>query len=244
MGDVPSDRHRVLDRVESNFRGAVIGEIESVVVTRLSSVSGVVGRIARARALYSSIAGPIGMALDIIDMAAAGYQAMTTQRRIMSRVAAAHAYGYWCFKHTNPRRPVNPPNSFLVMHREQDANDADIGARIGREDYSSDSGFTSRDWNRHWRSAALDRLDTLESHLRMMARRGILQRKLRDTIGPVVHGETYEVMANQYRAIFLASKFGSPSVAASCYLLCSLQGVADIEKEATIRFYQRFPYEG
>lgn len=224
---------------------ALQGEIESVGLDIAQRQGGMLGGLARVRGLYTSIMGVYGHGTDLWDMGVAGYEAMTTPRRMTMRLAAAHAFGYWIFQERGAHNPVNPPNPFLVMHREQDQSDAAIGARIGRENYSTDGGLSAADWNIIWRRGALGKLRVLNENMDGLIRSGVAASELREKLrGARISEQSPSQIAAQYRTLIMAQRFRSPRVAAGGYFLGSLAGVNEIEQQSNLSLYRRFPYQG
>lgn len=244
MGSNQENIAQMREHVAGSARSAIESEIEALVLARMESAGGNLAQLARFRSFMGEALGIFGTVTDIIDMAVAGYEAMTTERRMLMRVSAAHGFGYWMFKHTNITSPLNPPNSFLLFHRESDASDQDVGRRIGNLDYSTDSGITAAKWNIAWRRGVLDCFGTLETRMRRMATTGQLQRALQSRLGSraVIYGQLHQDSVNQYRFLFLAPKLGSPAAAAGGFFLSSLQNVSPVEREANLSLYRQFPY--
>ena len=244
MGREPTAAERVQSHIVDEARTKFFDEIRSVVLTRMTNSGGRIAEIARFRSFVGEALGVFGTVSDIIDMAIAGYEAMTVERRMLMRVSAAHGFGYWMFQHQNVHNPRNPPNEFLVMHRENDDSDTRIGEEIGNANFSTDGGLTSYDWNIIWQEGVRSSQSTLERQMRSMMRNGSLQRALQErlTTSAGIHSQSYEQMANQYRFLILAPQLGSPAVAAGGFFLASLRGVNDLEKEMNLRLYRRFPY--
>lgn len=227
----------------SSARSAVQGEIETLVLERMEAAGGNLAELARFRSFVGEALGILGTVSDIVDMAVAGYEAMTTPTRMLCRVSAAHGFGYWVFQHLNISSPLNPPNSFLVMQRARDDSDRSIGRRIGNPNFSSDGGLTAADWNSNWRRGVRDSLRTVENTMANMIRTGRMQRALQEALpGADAHGQSHEAMASQYRVVVLAQRFGSPAAAAGGFFLSSLEKASGMERLPNLRLYRQFPY--
>lgn len=178
MGLPPSNIQQTREHAAGSVRSAIQGEIEALVLGRMESAGGRLAELARFRSFVGEVLGVYGTVTDIIDMAVAGYEAITIQRRMLMRVSAAHGFGYWIFKNPNIISPLNPPNSFLVLQRGLDQSDQSIGRRIGNSDFSTDGGLTANDWNSIWRMGVQETFRNLESGMRRMAQTGKLRRTL------------------------------------------------------------------
>ena len=189
--------------------------------------------------------GVVSWVSDIIEMAQAGFHSMTAPRQKVMRVSAAHGFGYWVFQHTSIHNPINPPNSFLVMHRKRDQFDRGIAQRTNNPNFSTDGGLTSADWNIIWRQGVQGSTGGVQSQLMELARRGRLQPVLEELLGPHanVRGQSNEAIVNQYRVLVMCPKFGSPSAAAGSFFLSSLADVtSELERDMGLRLYRQFPY--
>lgn len=244
MGSGQTDGARVRAQAVSAGTSALQSEIESVVLARAADVGGNIAQVARYRAFMTEALGIYGTVSDIVDMAVAGYEAMTGPRRMLMRVSAAHQFGYWSHQHLNLHNPINPPNAFLVMHRERDAADQAIGETDDNTNFSSDGGLTSVDWNIAWRSGVQGCNRNLTAKMNNMVRSGSLQRALQDRLGPNadIQRQSQAAMINQYCVLFMAPKFGSPAAAAGAFFLSSLQNATGLEKQMNLRLYRQFPY--
>ncbi len=244
MDPITENSRSFEDRSGSIIGSAIQGEIESVVLARMNSAGGNLAHLARFRSFFSEALGLYGTVTDIIDMAVAGYEAMTINSRMLMRVSAAHGFGYWIFQdRLRVTRPSNPPNSFLVMHRESDRRDQGIGSRTGNQDFSSDGGLTSADWNIIWQRGFRNSLQIMDNRARDMHRSGVMQRSLQNRMSRAqVFQQSYAAIASQYRSVILAPKFISPAAAAGGYFLSSLHNASGIERDMNLRLYRQFPY--
>lgn len=251
MGSSEANIAQAREQAAGSARSAVKSEIEALVLARMEAAGGNLAQVARFRSFMGEALGVFGTVTDIIDMAVAGYDAMTTPTRMMQRVSAAHGFGYWIFQHLGIPSPLNPPNSFLVMHRERDRSDQSVGRRIDNPDYSTDGGLTAADWNSNWRRGVQDSFRNLGTRMHNMVRTGQIQRALQERLSrnavhgqsyADVHGQSYEALSSQYRVLLLAPRFGSPAAAAGGFFLSSLRNAARMEKEANLRLYRQFPY--
>ncbi|MFK7819254.1 MAG: hypothetical protein AB8G99_11080 [Planctomycetaceae bacterium] len=239
-----TDRARVTATSREALQSAVVSEIESAALGRMEAAGGRVAQLARFRSILGEALGIYGTVKDLIDMAMEGYNALTTQRRMVMRVSSAHGFGYWAFQHANISNPLNPPNSFLILHRKRDEEDRQIGESVGNPNFSSDGGLSSADWNMIWRRGVRNVTGRMQSQLLRMASRGHLQQVLADRFGPAanVHRQSHETIANQYKAVVISPRLGSPTAAAFTFFVASLDGAADLEKDMNMRLYQQFPY--
>lgn len=244
MSETRTGRRQVQATASSAAQGAIQSEIESVILGRMEVAGGNLARLARFRSLMTEALGIIGHVNDIIDMAMAGFEAMTTPRRMLRRVAASHGFGYWAFQHTNISSPLNPPNSFLMMHRERDRRDRNIARAVNNPNFSSDGGLTSADWNIIWRRGVQSTITGMQNRMAQMATRGLLQPVLEQHLGPRVdiRRQSREAIVNQFRIVTMCPKLGSPSTAAGGFFLSSLKDATDLEKQMSLRLYRQFPY--
>ena len=244
MGLSPHNIARARSNAAGQIENAIKDEIEGLIMGRIEMTGGRLAQMARFRSFVGTVMGNLSRVTDILDMAFAGFHGMTTQRRNTTRVAAAHAYGYWVFQDRGLTNPINPPNSFLIMHRQQDRADAQIGQRTGNSSFSSDDGHSAYDWNSFWRSGVQGCLSDLEDRMYYIFRSGELQSILQNRFGDnaQVHIQTYDQCINQYRTVFLAPGFGSPTLAAGAFLMASLKGEREMEIADALRLYQQFPY--
>ncbi len=224
---------------------ALWAELEAVGLERMQQAGGVLAGLSRLRSLYGQAMGVYGTAKDLIEILDAMYEAMTTPRRMTMRVASAHAFAYWVFQERQVHNPMNPPNDFLVMHRNRDQEDAEIGQRTGNPDFSSDGGLTSYDWNIVWRQGVQQTLTKLDRRMAELHRTGEAERALREALpGAEVHGQDMGHIASQYRPVIMARRFGRPEAAAKSHFVLSLKSASEVEQRSNISLYARFPYRG
>ena len=245
MTEPESARNAVQTQARDAARGAFLSEVEALALGYAERRGGIAAGLARIRSGLSEVLGVLGTIDDIRQMAMAGFEAMTTERRITYRVAAAHGFGYWTFQHQNPPRPHNPPNALLVRARASDARDRRTARTIGNPNYSSDGGLTSADWNNIWRRGAINTINSTQDRLRSQVRRGVAERTLRERLGnqAQISGQSPQVIADQYRVVVICPQFANnPSFAAASFLGILLKGAPDLERDATLREYARFPY--
>lgn len=243
MGRSPTTQAQ--DRTRDICADQIWSEIEAIGLDRMQAAGGTLARLGRLRSLMSEALGIIGTVSDIIDMANAGYEAMTTPRRMIMRIAAAHGFGYWVFQESRVRNPRNPPNAFLIMHRDHDRADARIGQRIGNPDFSSDGGLTSYDWNIIWQTGVQQTIRQMDRKMQTLVRTGRAEQRLNEALpGAQIHAQHHGAIPAQYRAVIMSRKFGRAEAAAGAHFLASLKGINEIEQQANLSLYRRFPYRG
>lgn len=244
MSELPSRSRQVQAEARQAALAAISSEVESIVLDRMVTAGGNIAQFARFRSALGEVLGVIGTVEDIYEMALAGYQAMTIPRRMLIRVAAAHAFGYWTFQHTGIPNPLNPPNSFLVMHRQSDQSDRHIGEVTGNPHFSSDGGLTAADWNTIWRRGVQNTVSGMQTRMMRLALQGRLQTGLESRLGSnvAIRSQGDDATTNQYRVVMMCPSFGSPSAAAASFLHSSIKDAPALEREMNLRLYQRFPY--
>lgn len=228
------------------MRGAIFDEILDASFDRMADAGGTLALVSRAASSVASILSIYGEISNIYDMAVAGYRAFTIPRRSVERVAAAHAFGYWVFQNPGTHPPTEMPIGFQRAMYDSDAEDRDVGRRIGNPGYSSDGGLSAADWRNIWGSSARSTISGLESELQRKATRGQLDPGLRDAMDghAMVSGQSPSVIAQQYRLIVIGGGFQrNAELAARSFLLGSLkQEDSHHARSAIMRLYARYPY--
>ncbi|MDJ0643359.1 MAG: hypothetical protein QNJ15_11115 [Erythrobacter sp.] len=245
MTEPQSAATAVRGQARDAMQAALVAEIESVVLDRMSDAGGVLAKVSRIRSAFGEVMGVVGQIQDIIAMAMAGYEAMTTERRMVRRTAAAHGFGYWAFQHQIRRQPLQPPANFTADNIASDAQDRSIGQRTGNSDFSSDGGLTAAEWNNIWRDAVRTTVTGLDTRLRTQIARGRVQTRLQERFGSALRfdRQSPQAIATQYRTMVICAGFGhSPSAAAGGFLVTMLKGKPRVEIEPNLRLYRRYPY--
>lgn len=245
MTEPQSAAQAVRNQARDAVQGALVSEIESVILDRMGSAGGALAKIARIRSAFSEALGAYGMLVDIMRMAAAGYEAMTTERRMVARVASAHAFGYWVFQDRLRQVPGTPPHDFTMRNIANDTRDRRIARSTGNDNFSSDGGLTSADWTRIWRNAVQEMLSGLDQRVAGQARSGALANRMQSRFGSALrlNGQTPQQIAALYRAMVLCPSCGqSPETAAGGLLISMLEGKPRLEQEMNLRLYRQFPY--
>lgn len=253
MSETDTARRAVTDQAAEAMRSAIIDEIRDATLDHLGreEATQTLRLISRAGTAMATALGVFGEVKNIYEMAMSVIDAWRLESRMVQRVAAAHAFGYWVYQRHGTYPPVQMPIGFQREMFASDRADRELGERIGRTDFSTDNGLSASDWQNKWSSAAYATMRGLDSALLDKAERGVLNPPLREALGSQVvlanpgrgNREAAQNLANLYRSVVIGATFRqSPALAARAFLLGSLSDEDSASRNYALRCFARNPY--
>lgn len=165
--------------------------------------------------------------VTIEEMLMAGIRAMQTSDRIMSNIAAAHAFGFWLAEAHGARPSHSLPSAMLRREREEDES--------GNHDGIS-AGTKAMRWSRAYRQT----FTSLNEDTDIRLIRNEMQRKIGSSVN--MHAISEPDIRQWWRITLFHEMGTSPQVAASVFLANRIKDAATVEQRATTLLYRRYPY--